>query len=1296
MLSKDVLPNIQAPKITVSKRSAAKTPAPKRPAPKRPAPKTSGPKTGSKPSTGKTAAPTPQTGARDPDFLCALGEEAAHKGYVARALACALGLGGDAIRMLRIVAALHQAQGPEAAASLLADIIEAVPENPLLLIEAAKLAAALGWREQAIAQGGAALLAAPGDVPITCGFATLLRDLGQVELSIDVLVDAIARHGSDAEVLRHLGYALAILAPDGRAPRLGLDPWADLLERVADVPEVAALLGRAGPKTLHASAGLPTDLAPDGADDTASLPQAVQSNTLPIPPAVDLPATSPVMTREDLALVAAARACAADEGAPKAQRHAALGQLVALGMASASEIVALAAALPEAEAHQRVRLLDLAIALHPHDATVWAERAKALWGAGHVLAALDDIAVAYDRDPLAQGIVGLYADLLAAADRMVPALAVLERHLTEVPEDAPLRLKAAQMAHLANRPAVAEAHLVALSRLGAQAGLAPAAQAEAEVLRVRCLVARGALAEAEGILRRSLAHASDPEVQLLLLEIAITMTWTAIPDYVDPKRVTRIEDGFAAIGPRACPPEIMWQGVRLFRALGRFDVASRLASDALRRLAPRAPADWPDAFVVLVAEMLGHRRLPEAMRTDPAALASALMGRGNIALATAARSDARVMFQIAAMLDPKNAAARYSAGFASLEAQDVSAAARNFRGLERIFPEDMAQVAWPATGQFAWPQRPLGLAAAFAQRLRRVHDWPRITVITPSFEQGQFIEDTILSILHQEYPNLEYIVVDGQSADGTLDVLNRYRDRLDHLIIEPDEGQTDAINKGLALATGDLITWINSDDMLAPGALFALAEGWLNTNADLIFGACLPHVEHRFQLSNLPGVRQDTFTQQNLGDIFGRWLQGFFFYQPEVIFSRRILQAVGGRLDASLHYTMDYDFWMRCARAGARVEPIYWPIALFRHHAAQKTANLAHCVIEQAQVRDAVLDVAPPFHRARDVLDRVGVALGRAMPRIGVVSSRMDKIFSPDSAADLAAYFAAPVTNGRHATVELVAKANLLTGPVDLLIKLVHLQNDVQEIEAVRQARPDTPVVGWFWDNHHHLFHNHDVAGALDVAVPGHAFAAGYLRNHHAVHGPSVPLCITQWSQREARQSWAHLAGSQRRDDLYGGFVRYPFARSRNRLIEALHAQGNSSVYFLEEGDLSRYFGQSQPQRLAEWGGYKCSVCLPLEGDLSQRLFDALLSGQVPIVAPDIADLDAVLPADLRHSLPVIVFDAYTPEAVRDAHARAVAAFDAGGPEAAAARHRFALDHHTFPPRIAGLLDALDQMVEKS
>jgi glycosyltransferase involved in cell wall biosynthesis len=230
--------------------------------------------------------------------------------------------------------------------------------------------------------------------------------------------------------------------------------------------------------------------------------------------------------------------------------------------------------------------------------------------------------------------------------------------------------------------------------------------------------------------------------------------------------------------------------------------------------------------------------------------------------------------------------------------------------------------------------------------------WPRISVVTPSFNQGRYIEQTILSVLGQNYPNLEYILIDGGSTDETMSIVERYAGRLARVVSEKDGGQSDAINKGFSAATGELFTWLNSDDMLESGALAAMAVAFHTSGADMVAGLCTLHtggvVASRHMTACAPGL----LPMDDLLDLDHCWLKGQFFYQPEVMFTRDLWQRAGGRLDETLHYSMDYDLWLRFAEQQAKLHVIGRPIARYRVHDSQKTFRMEFYKPELIHVRD--------------------------------------------------------------------------------------------------------------------------------------------------------------------------------------------------------------------------------------------------------------------------------------------------------------------------------------------------------
>jgi len=222
--------------------------------------------------------------------------------------------------------------------------------------------------------------------------------------------------------------------------------------------------------------------------------------------------------------------------------------------------------------------------------------------------------------------------------------------------------------------------------------------------------------------------------------------------------------------------------------------------------------------------------------------------------------------------------------------------------------------------------------------------WPRISVVTATLNQGAFLEETLRSVLGQDYPDLEYIVVDGGSTDETPAILERYRDRLAHCLGGPDEGQADALNKGFAVATGSVLAWLNSDDRYPAGALWRAALAFDAFGADVVVGGCavvqgasddVVDVHH----PALPVGRVVDLPLGRLLDIDGSWTKGDFFYQPEVFWTRAIWDKAGGRVAKDLYYSMDYELWVRMAENGARIVRVPDTLAVYRMHEAQKTAG---------------------------------------------------------------------------------------------------------------------------------------------------------------------------------------------------------------------------------------------------------------------------------------------------------------------------------------------------------------------
>ncbi len=221
---------------------------------------------------------------------------------------------------------------------------------------------------------------------------------------------------------------------------------------------------------------------------------------------------------------------------------------------------------------------------------------------------------------------------------------------------------------------------------------------------------------------------------------------------------------------------------------------------------------------------------------------------------------------------------------------------------------------------------------------------PRISIVTVSFNQADYLEAAIRSVLDQDYPDLEYIIVDGGSTDGSVDIIERYRSRLAHAIIESDNGQSDALNKGFARASGEILNWLCSDDMIEPGALWRIGDAYRRHRADLIVGGCVRiggsrSDERYLHFPALPLGRTVPLDPYDILRFMGSWQKGNYFFQPETFFSRRIWETSGAYLKPHLFYAMDYDLWLRMALAGARVRMIPALIGCSRVHNQQKTQD---------------------------------------------------------------------------------------------------------------------------------------------------------------------------------------------------------------------------------------------------------------------------------------------------------------------------------------------------------------------
>lgn len=262
---------------------------------------------------------------------------------------------------------------------------------------------------------------------------------------------------------------------------------------------------------------------------------------------------------------------------------------------------------------------------------------------------------------------------------------------------------------------------------------------------------------------------------------------------------------------------------------------------------------------------------------------------------------------------------------------------------------------------------------------------------------------------------------------------------------------------------------------------------------------------------------------------------------------------------------------------------------------------------------------------------------------------------------------------------------------VDLIIVTAHGIDLAHFIWELRSKAPNSLVAVWLWDNHVVPLENLRTALAADFLMVSHWYAAGYLHNPCSPIAMHLPACSAQWSCREAASIFHEHKMVMRSDKLLVNYVDYPFSW-RSDLFKNLQTQcPETDVLLMEPKERSRYFKKSKVERMNEWLSYKATLILPIDRDLSTRVFDGLLAGQVLVVPRMIQDFDTVIPPEMQAKLGIIRIDDFEIPTIREAAGQAVQTFNSRGDEGVYQRHQYVIENHMLINRLSSALNFLGQ-----
>ena len=218
---------------------------------------------------------------------------------------------------------------------------------------------------------------------------------------------------------------------------------------------------------------------------------------------------------------------------------------------------------------------------------------------------------------------------------------------------------------------------------------------------------------------------------------------------------------------------------------------------------------------------------------------------------------------------------------------------------------------------------------------------PKITIVTPSYNQNDFIEETILSVINQDYKNIEFIIIDGGSTDGSVDTIQKYEKSLSFWTSRKDDGQSDAIHKGFKMATGDIVCWLNSDDFFIPGALTNVAKSFeKNPRTDILLG------DSMYSDINSNIIKYYRYTKPHL---FMAKQGVIAFGQQSMFFNRKFYLESGGLL-TDFHYCMDSEFVHRSIKSRSNFTLMHYGSGVFRWHPKMKSKLIGGRKAEEGRI----------------------------------------------------------------------------------------------------------------------------------------------------------------------------------------------------------------------------------------------------------------------------------------------------------------------------------------------------------